>query len=417
MAPGTLDRRDALRLCLVGAGAGWLGCNRGSGTGPADAPSAEPASPLVPESSARDDGALDEALRLIHRQEPNVRAGLSTHAPMAVEALCALGFGDRAVGWVNQYDRSERQLPPPTQPIDRGAWRAALGPRRGAGGWEDSLPRWADWKELFERELREARWSEVLDLWVGRLSPGLSAAATHGIIRTAHAARSLARRDTPERRGELARGLGYWAAAYEELPSRPAAARATTLREALERLPLYRDRHGDAPGGSIADGLRAVAALEGFADAKELVALPADTAAAVTAVTGTFARAYLQHGTSHISALAFVHSVTSANALRRIAEHVRPETARAALPFLWQATAAIYTGYATRGAAAREPETKRDPKELASLAATHGDEHVIKFTDALLEEHAIARDPVLLAAAEDAVGSRFAPPTRATGSR
>jgi hypothetical protein len=45
----------------------------------------------------------------------------------------------------------------------------------------------------------EARWQDVLDLWVGRLVPGMSGAATHGAIRTAHAVRALGRPDTPER--------------------------------------------------------------------------------------------------------------------------------------------------------------------------------------------------------------------------
>ena len=56
-----------------------------------------------------------------------------------------------------------------------------------------------------------------------RLAPGLMAAATHGWLRTAHAVRGLGRRQTPERLAELARGLAYWAARYQEVPgpSRP----------------------------------------------------------------------------------------------------------------------------------------------------------------------------------------------------
>ena len=54
---------------------------------------------------------------------------------------------------------------------------------------------------------------------MGRASrAGICAAATHGVIRTGHAARSLEQRESPLRVRELAEGLGYWAATYEELP-------------------------------------------------------------------------------------------------------------------------------------------------------------------------------------------------------
>ena len=47
----------------------------------------------------------------------------------------------------------------------------------------------------------------------------MSAAAFHGVLRTGHATRALRQRETAARRNELAVGLGYWAARYEELPT------------------------------------------------------------------------------------------------------------------------------------------------------------------------------------------------------
>jgi hypothetical protein len=91
------------------------------------------------------------------------------------------------VAWVKEYDRPLLALPPATTLIERSQWRAALGPRVGAATWESSNARWGDWKEFFIAELSEPRWQDVLDLWVGRLVPGMSGAATHGAIRTAHA--------------------------------------------------------------------------------------------------------------------------------------------------------------------------------------------------------------------------------------
>jgi len=44
--------------------------------------------------------------------------------------------------------------------------------------------------------------------------PALRTALFHGAIRTAHAVRAIAAVDTPPRRRELARALGYWPARY-----------------------------------------------------------------------------------------------------------------------------------------------------------------------------------------------------------
>src|SRR6202011_5295457 len=75
-----------------------------------------------------------------------------------------------------------------------------------------------DWIGLFDETLKEAAWRAVLDRWVARLAPGIAAAAYHGVLRTAPAARSLGDHETPQRVHELAEGLGYWAATYQPLP-------------------------------------------------------------------------------------------------------------------------------------------------------------------------------------------------------
>jgi hypothetical protein len=244
----------------------------------------------------------------------------------------------------------------------------------------------------------------VLDVWVGRLAPGMSGAATHGVIRTAHATRALARRETPERRGELARGLAYWASSYEELPARQRNGRpAATFVAALAEVPLYREAFGRSPGGrNIVEALRHVREVGNFAEVRDLIARPADLGAALSALTATFARVYLRHGTAH-DAIAFVHAVTGPCSLRRLSPHVKPETARAALPYAWQAAAAIYSAFARRGDAGREEECKLTGAELADGAVRSGDAHAIKFTEVMLSEHRLNPDPVYLAAARDAI--------------
>jgi hypothetical protein len=312
---------------------------------------------------------------------------------MAVEALCVLGHPDRAIARAENDDGPDVELPKATQRIKTDEWRGATG----------RIGRWGDWKELYLAELSEARWQDVLDRWCARFAPGICAAATHGAIRTAHAARALSRRDTPERRGELARGLGYWAAAYQELPTRASdRARASSYADALERVPLLSEKLGRTPDGSIVEGLRRLSDLDGFADARDLVAMPEDVGAGLSALSATFAREYLRHGTRN-DAIAFVHAVTGPCALRRIAPHVKPETARAAFPYAWQAAAGIHAAYARKQNEPRAVEPKLAPPELVVRAVENGDDHAIKFTEVLLAEHAIAPDPVYLAAAEDAV--------------
>jgi hypothetical protein len=153
-------------------------------------------------------------------------------------------------------------------------------------------------------------------------------------------------------------------------------------------------------------GLREAGQLDGFAEARDIVFAPADVAAALSSLTATFARVYLRYGTEgrSVGTIAFVHSVTAPSALRKMLPFLKPETAWAALPYAWQAAAGIYAAYARDDAGAPIPEPRLRRDEIAARAVDNGDEHAIKFTEALLAEHALVPDPVYLAAAEDAVG-------------
>ena len=359
--------------------------------------------PASPADAAKDD-ALDEALHRLHAQEPASTMGLSTHAPMVAEVLCALGHADRVSGWLDRYRGPILQLPAATSRIDPANWRAALGPDVRASSWERANARWGDWLALFTAELAGAPWRDVLDTWAGRLAPGMSGGATHGVIRTSHAVRGLARRETPERRAELARGLAYWASSYEEIQSRGP-------RVELDKVPLYFDATGHPPSGrNIVEALRHVGELD-FPPPPDAAAGTAPGAAPTTAIdvaadlsrlTATFARLYLRHGTHH-DAIAFVHSVTGPCALRRMAPFLAPATARAALPYAWQAATAIYAAFGRRGDPAHTADPKLSRAELIARALDNGNEHAIKFTETLLCEHDLHAEPAYLAAAEDAV--------------
>lgn len=374
-------RREALRLCALAAGA-WL----------APSPALAASSP-----TARDEDALDAALARLRGEEPLARQGLSTHAPMAAEALCAMGQGDRIASWVEGYGRGRLELPRATRPIDPARWSEALGLQPQAGSWEQQNPRWGDWVVHFEQALREQPWPAVLDRWVARLAPGFGSAATHGVIRTAHAARALARRPSAERQAELARGLAYWASSFQPLP---AATVPLPRRSDLDfsSLPLYADRHGAPPRGSFVAGLAAAAAEPGLLAAIDRYA-PASPEAAWPALAELGARAFLRHGL-RAQPLAFLHAITGPLALRRLAPHLRAETLAAALPHAWRTAALLYAAYARRDPGPLPERPAVDRATLAGRAAEHGDEHVIKLTDAALEPH--VETPSLLAAARAA---------------
>ena len=124
---------------------------------------------------------IDEMLELLSFAGTELVNGNSNHGPMASEALFAMGRDDAVQPWVEGYrDRLTTRVAP-SLAIPRDEWREYLGSRERLG----------DWIQLFENELSEAAWQDVVRLWVPRLAPAVMAVATHGLIRTAHAARSL----------------------------------------------------------------------------------------------------------------------------------------------------------------------------------------------------------------------------------
>lgn len=349
--------------------------------------------PEAPETSStespRSAEAMDAALELLAGTGPEYGGGLANHGPMASEALVVLERPDAVLPWVERYRRSLDEHPSSRNPITPGRWREALGDFQRVG----------DWIAFFGRKLDDQPWRTALSEWCGRLAPGISAAAFHGVIRTAHSARSLSRRDAPARRLELAEGLAYWAARYQSLPESRATAPKRLPSEAIRDVePLPDSRRGH---GFITDRLLPLAESPSFACVADLVDTSGDASRFVSDLTETFAGIYLAHVTD-ASAIALLHAVTGPSAIRLLLPHVDDAAAKAMLRYGWQAAAAIY-------AASARAEPDRTPKlqpsgrdDLIDRAVATGDEHAFKFTEACLREHALAPHPVFLAAALDA---------------
>jgi hypothetical protein len=337
--------------------------------------------------------AMEQALEIFANTGTEFGVEFSNHGPMGAEALVAMGRADSVKGWSEDYKRRLKLGPHEGQgrPVVKEEQPRALG----------DFKRVADWMALFDREMQEASWQEVLKQWAPRLSPGLSAAAMHGLLRTAHAVRSLARKETAARRRELAEGLAYWAARYQILPTRTDKRSGRLIPseavKQVEFLPVDRRLRG-----SIVAGLRGLDGFEPFTGVADLVDPKTDPSRFLSDLTETFANSYLAN-VRFGNAIAHIHGVTGASAVRLLLPFVPPETQSGLLRYSWQATAAIFAafGRTSEFGPFEFKEWKRE--DLIDRAVTGGDEHAIKFTEACLREYTVNPKPVYLAAAFDVV--------------
>jgi hypothetical protein len=217
-------------------------------------------------------------------------------------------------------------------------WRQALG----------DYHRLPEWIGYFMQAIDDGGWAAVATTWVPRLMPALRTALFHGAIRTAHAVRAIDAVDTPPRREELARALGYWAARYREGQPASPLPPAGDLRMAVVR--------------AAADGARRY-----------------------------LARPNILH----------LHGVTGAMAVEILATHIPATDGAAALAHVYAEHAALY--------AATEPVTQPHPasppgSELTMAAVRSLDPHQVKLVEACQRGHAATGDPAFAGAAETVTG-------------
>jgi hypothetical protein len=341
----------------------------------------------------RDYNSIDEAYAIFARTGPEFGGGLSNHGPMAAEAIAAMRRPDAVAAWAHRYATRLEAHPWPSSRISDADWRDALGKER----------RVADWIAFFDDALKEAPWRGVLDTWVARLAPGIVAAAFHGVLRTAHAARALGDRESSHRLNELAEGLGYWAATYQALPgsfAKPHHALPSSAIESVERLPLERRK----VGGFLTDGIAQLPGFEPFHSVVAMVDACGDLCGFLSNLTETFARVYVRNAASFGGVIAFVHCVTGSRAVRNLSPYIDDATARVAARYAWQAAAGLYAAFGISVPSHDEaamPALSID--ELIDRAIDNADEHAIKFTEACVNEYALNPKPVYLAAAAHAI--------------
>ena len=333
---------------------------------------------------------IDEMLDLLSASGPEQANGNANHGPMAAEALFTVDRAEAVLPWVEEYKSRLADPPQAISPIIHSDWRESLGDSSLLG----------DWIAFFDRELQDADWKDVLGKWVPELAPAIMSAATHGLLRTSHAVRSLSDVETTQRLHELAQGLGYWAARYQVLPGSPSGNSTTTLP--LDALESVQRIHGPGfqPQGNIAQAIRGLDEHPFFEGVVDLVGTSGDLSDYISNLTETFAGVYLANSRNLV---AFVHAVTAPSALRMLAPYLSDSHARLAARYAWQACAAVYAWYSEAPPPAeltfQAPEETRD--DLIDRAVAAGGAHSIKFTEARLREYALNPKPVYLAAAHD----------------
>ncbi|QPP09937.1 questin oxidase family protein [Streptomyces bathyalis] len=327
-------------------------------------------------------GTLDEALERLHRSGPEREDWLSNHAPMAVEALVRHGKARTVHRWLDQYEDNLEDMPGRSSPVTDADWREALGDPR----------RLADWIGYFTRTLQERPWREVLAEWWPRLLPGISAAATHGVIRVGHAVRTLLDEPAVDHRGapapgprltELAHALGYWAARHWPLPGIGLSPGASSPAAALHAVPRIQDQ-----SGGFRDRVPRITALPGLPGsdgAGSGAAGPGQARAALEDVVRAATHLYATH--AHGQPVMLVHAATAPNAVLRTLPALPERLWVPSLEAAWSAAALVTAAYAPAAPspAPLDAASRLTSEEVFERAAAHGDEHAIKLTDTALD--------------------------------
>ena len=295
--------------------------------------------------------------------DPEYGGGLCNHLPMALTALEQMGA---TPALLNDYRRTHV------------SWLEKLPERAAApvGAWPFRKADHAGFVDLqadFQQRIARDGWEAVLRATLPDLAPGLSAAAFHGLIRTAMGVTS--RHD-----GEIAAGLAYWAAHWQRLGVRlgaPAEREASpdplVLLERVRNDPRFSFDPKKAPG-LIDDALLAVGGLSGFGEVIDWLDVERCSIADIAR-----AGAVLYAASGDFTAL---HTVTAAQSVSVLLPYVESNVL---LPWLWQGVAAAYIAIGRPTlpdedaiTAWRAADTPAWPELLRSALAQE-DEHVVKL--------------------------------------
>jgi catechol 2,3-dioxygenase-like lactoylglutathione lyase family enzyme len=315
------------------------------------------------------DAELDHSVESIDAQRahagalPESGGALSSHVPMALHALAALGA-----------DTARLQ-----------AWgRQALAQQPAALPWPELEGAERRWRE----ELAEEGAGAVLARRLPALMPGCGAMAFHALIRTGHAWES-------RHPGQLARALAYWEVRSEPLPG---------------------PDESTAPALALPDWLDALLALPLPADfSQPWISVRMQRAAAEPAFQALAPRLALQPGLLHELArwlagayadsgnFTLLHGLTASRALTILLPLLPPAARPAALRAFTGQLAAALQASRWRGERMAASTPPREWPALVADAIGRTDAHAIKLTHAAWHLGRLDSDPVWRRAAEAAL--------------
>lgn len=304
------------------------------------------------------DHLLDELLDVAARTGPEYGGGLSSHLPMALQALRALGADD-----ARMRDFLGRWLP-------RLEARPDVASAQLHGPWQDRRGDRAAWAPLashFGEAIDQHGSDVVLRRVLPALVDGVGGAAFHGLIRVAHATEAGHRR-------ELASALAYWASCWTPLPSGGGGGRLDfePWRDTLLAAPTL----PRPPGGLIVDRIRRIVHTPAY-DA--LVGrLPGST----EVLSGLAATAIDRYRASRNFTV--LHLVTGSRAMRVLLPWL--DDPATAIGHFADAFAAAYLSCGIDPAATTLPPTGLGWDEVVARAIASDDEHVIKLVHACRDE-------------------------------
>lgn len=347
----------------------------------------------VAEAASSLSAAYLDALDVLQGTGPEFDSFLANHGPMAAEALVTMNEVDGLHRWADAYRGRLTEAPQDRRELDGREWQSHLGEVRLVG----------DWTRLMRHELAEDHWQVVLWRWWPRLLPGLAASATHGLIRTAHAVRALGREGSvpePLVLDELAQGLALWAARYQPLPGSPSLdgpLDAVAAIAAMERLPEAEP--GDGPG--VIGRLRALDRFPSLPASLDRWGTSAAPDQALDELISAAARVVAARDNAPI---AVCHMVTAPAAIRLVLPHLPSHLRDISVAGAWHALGALVAAFGDPRieSESQAPEALEIPqaRDLAARAAAHGDEHVIKLTEAAIRGYGRGGDATLLIAAD-----------------
>jgi hypothetical protein len=209
-------------------------------------------------------------------------------------------------------------------------------------------------------------------------------------LRTAHAVRAVQANETPERLGELARGLAYWAARYQEVPGPSTPGGTLTAAAGIAALP---------PRHLVTEGLifEVVRGLDGDDEFAAAVGAVDGRTLGVDALLAAAAGRVLDGGAA-AAPIVYVHTLTPTAVIRSVEPLVDRSVSDLVLGCAWRAVAALVTAYPASATEGSVTPDDVDADAIVDRAIAGGDEHAIKVAEAAFGPDAGA-DPAVRAAA------------------